>query len=188
MLQFGFHEPRSQASKTTCKHGSAKGIITSLIEESMRPTSAHSEINSTNDLPQARPQHELGRKAFINDVVALSQVFLNQSQARSIDIQLQAIRKDMCRLFHADRVRTRLLCTYLGLGTEWLSENNLIRAGLGHGDNCGIVRDPVSNQPGGTIRGSIARGKPRTVRFRGHRSPVTARRGLRLGTLSASNR
>ena len=47
----------------------------------------------------------------------------------------------MCRLFHIDNLRQRLLCTYLGPGTEWLDQSNVNWDGLGKGCNKKIVKD-----------------------------------------------
>ena len=48
----------------------------------------------------------------------------------------------MCRLFHIDNLRQRLLCTYLGPGTEWLDHSNVIWDGIGNGCNKKIVKEP----------------------------------------------
>lgn len=37
-------------------------------------------------------------------------------------IRLEIVEDDACRRFHADYVTVRLICTYFGPGTEWLSE------------------------------------------------------------------
>ena len=47
----------------------------------------------------------------------------------------------MCRFFHEDFYRQRLLCTYLGPGTEWLDHSNVNRKALGKGCNANIVKD-----------------------------------------------
>lgn len=56
-------------------------------------------------------------------------------------LRLKVIDDDGCRLFHADRVDARLLCTYLGDGTELLPEAAADRSRMGRGDN-GHVIDP----------------------------------------------
>ena len=56
-------------------------------------------------------------------------------------LRLERIDDDGCRLFHADRVDARLLCTYLGDGTELLPEAAADRSRMGRGDN-GHVIDP----------------------------------------------
>jgi hypothetical protein len=54
---------------------------------------------------------------------------------------LQSLFGDQCRIFHVDKVRLRLLTSFWGPGTEWLSEDNLMRQGLGSGHNELICRD-----------------------------------------------
>jgi hypothetical protein len=56
-------------------------------------------------------------------------------------IELQSLFGDQCRVFHVDKVRLRLLTSFWGPGTEWLSEDNLMRQGLGSGHNERICRD-----------------------------------------------
>jgi hypothetical protein len=51
-----------------------------------------------------------------------------------------------CPLFHVDRVTLRMLGTFRGPGTEWLADSEVIRKGLGHGDNDKMMT------PGATIR------------------------------------
>jgi hypothetical protein len=41
----------------------------------------------------------------------------------------------MCPRFHVDRVPCRLVCTYGGLGTEWLEDSFVERSKLGRGAN-----------------------------------------------------
>ena len=43
-------------------------------------------------------------------------------------LRLETTMDDGCRRFHADRTRLRLLCTYQGPGTEWLSNEQVDRA------------------------------------------------------------
>ena len=46
-----------------------------------------------------------------------------------------------CHRFHADRTRLRLLCTYRGPGTEWLTEAQVDRWALSNGSaNEDIIR------------------------------------------------
>lgn len=50
-------------------------------------------------------------------------------------VRLDVVANDGCRLFHVDRLRTRWICTYRGLGTQWLPDDAVDRAGLGRGNN-----------------------------------------------------
>ena len=78
---------------------------------------------------------------FINDVVKQCQFFYDLCGSSSIRVQIKIITSNMCKLFHVDNIKQRLLCTYRGAGTEWLDNSNVNREGLGHGDNLNIVKD-----------------------------------------------
>lgn len=58
----------------------------------------------------------------IDDVVQLSELFSGLAGASRINLRLEAIDGDACRRFHADVVRFRLLCTYLGPATQWVPD------------------------------------------------------------------
>ena len=93
----------------------------------------------TQELPMS--SFQLGRELFINELVNLSELFFDLTKTKNIKIQIQVIHTDMCRLFHVDNIRQRLLCTYIGPGTEWLDSSNVFRDGLGKGCNDKIVKD-----------------------------------------------
>lgn len=46
----------------------------------------------------------------------------------AVGLRLHLLRGTMCPRFHVDRVPVRLLCTYQGIGTEWLPEGKVTRA------------------------------------------------------------
>lgn len=95
-------------------------------------------ITLDEDLPEG---DEDSRQAFIDDILRLTQIFTKKIGHKRMRIQLEIIRTDMCRLFHADHIRQRLLCTYYGPGTEWLDPENTNFDGLGKGCNENIVID-----------------------------------------------
>ena len=82
-----------------------------------------------------------GRRQFIDDMTNLCDIFFKMTESKNILFQLEIVKADMCRLFHVDNMRQRLLCTYTGLGTEWLEHSNVYRDGLGKGSNNKIVKD-----------------------------------------------
>jgi hypothetical protein len=58
-----------------------------------------------------------------------------------ITLRIETLSDDGCRRFHVDRSRLRLLCTYRGPGTEWLSEEQVDRDALyGHLPNERILK------------------------------------------------
>ena len=82
-----------------------------------------------------------GRRQFIDDMIHLCEIFFKMTENKNITFQLEIVKADMCRLFHVDNMRQRLLCTYTGWGTEWLEHSNVYRDGLGKGSNKKIVKD-----------------------------------------------
>jgi len=91
------------------------------------------------DLPEGSTPE--GKENLINDMVHLGEAFFHTTLSKHVRFQLEFITGDMCRLFHTDRMRQRILCTYLGPGTEWLHHSNVKREGLRKGNNDNIVRD-----------------------------------------------
>lgn len=80
--------------------------------------------------------------AFASDVALLADAFRAATGAKNLRIRVERVPNDGCRLFHVDRVKVRLVCTYRGAGTEWLTESALNRDGLKKGSNDHIVRQP----------------------------------------------
>ena len=84
------------------------------------------------------------KKMLIDDILRLATLFHATTKSGGIKLQLQIVTTDMCRLFHVDYYRQRLLCTYLGPGTEWLDYSNVERSALGNGDNNNLVKDAAA--------------------------------------------
>ena len=75
------------------------------------------------DLPNSpNPEH---KDAFINDIIRQISFFNTLTKTPSIKVQILVVKTNKCRLFHEDFYRQRLLCTYLGPGTEWLDHSNV---------------------------------------------------------------
>ena len=81
------------------------------------------------------------KNILIDDILRLTKLFEATTKSGNIKLQLEIVTTDMCRLFHVDHYRQRLLCTYFGPGTEWLDHSNVERSALGGGDNNRIVKD-----------------------------------------------
>jgi hypothetical protein len=101
---------------------------------------------------------------------------------RSVTLRLETLRDDGCRRFHVDRVRLRLLCTYLGPGTEWLTDAQVDREALtGHRPNEAILRwgVPQRLEPFwvAMLKGGLRRRRRRSgIRSRDQRWPGPAPR------------
>ena len=81
------------------------------------------------------------KQMFIADIMRLATLFDAETISGKMNLQLKIVTTDMCRLFHVDSYRQRLLCTYLGPGTEWLDHSNVERKAIGKGSNENIVKD-----------------------------------------------
>lgn len=55
------------------------------------------------------------------DIKHLIRQFASATGSKHMEVRLAAICNDACRLFHADRMRARMVTTYRGPGTEWVS-------------------------------------------------------------------
>ncbi len=120
-------------------------------------------------------------KHWRDDLRGLANLFFSVSGGRDVVLRLETKDDDGCRRFHVDRTtHLRLLCTYRGPGTEWLTNEQVDRNAQGNGaPNERIIRfgEPSRFEPFwvGILKGSAY---PRNAR-RGlvHRSPPIA--GLR---------
>lgn len=72
-----------------------------------------------------------GRTRLTADIARLARIFAEIAGTTAVRIRLDAIDGPACRLFHADHVGLRLLCTYAGPGTEWVPDHAVARAALG---------------------------------------------------------
>jgi len=61
-----------------------------------------------------------GRAALLDDVQQLTQIFADLTGDHQLGLRLRVLDGTMCPKWHVDRLRVRLICTYLGPGTEWL--------------------------------------------------------------------
>ncbi|SNR14689.1 DUF1826 domain-containing protein [Tenacibaculum jejuense] len=73
-----------------------------------------------------------------NQLISFKQI----SQSETLRLFLATVETDMCKKFHIDVNDLRMLCTYSGSGTLWLTEDNVNREALKNfADNATIVID-----------------------------------------------
>ena len=115
------------------------------------------------------------------DLGRASALFFPLSGDRDVSLRLETTEDDACRRFHADRTHLRLLCTYRGPGTEWLTDAQVDRVAQANGapNNC-IIRDgePSQFEPFwvGVLKGDAYPGNAGHGLI--HRSPPIAGTGL----------
>lgn len=97
--------------------------------------------------------HDLIAEWLAADIGDLVQRFARLNGVENINVYLETLEDDECRLFHVDCNHLRLLCTYTGPGTEWLQNDQVDRSKLGQGDNEAIL---VSGSPQQLRPGDIA--------------------------------
>lgn len=106
-----------------------------------RPTSPDSFDDDVSALLRRR---NLDPSRFVHwrsDLARLAALFFAVSSDLGVTLRLETTSEDGCRRFHVDRTRLRLLCTYRGPGTEWLSDAQVDRvAQAGGARNDGIIR------------------------------------------------
>lgn len=108
-----------------------------ILDDTFDPDEAFEMLHE--DLPDG---HIKGQKEyFIADIIRLCSIFYSLTTSKKMRIQIEIVKTDMCRLFHQDNYRQRLLCTYIGPGTEWLNHSNVNQEALGKGCNTKIVKD-----------------------------------------------
>lgn len=89
------------------------------------------------DFTKLWPQtaHLAGYSAWLNDVAQLTTAFCELFGRQQVGLRLRTLDKAMCPRFHVDRVPVRMVCSYGGLGTEWLPEHAVDRTKLGIGND-----------------------------------------------------
>lgn len=68
-----------------------------------------------------------------HDIKVLLSQFKEVAEVKNFRMLLATVNTNMCRRFHTDVNDLRLLCTYSGPGTLWLTDDNINRRGL---DDC----------------------------------------------------
>lgn len=91
-----------------------------------------------------------GYQNWLANVEVLVAAFCELFGRREAGLRLRTLDKAMCPRFHVDRVPARMICSYGGIGTEWLPEYALDRSKLGMGGcglpdaESGLIADPTA--------------------------------------------
>jgi len=78
-------------------------------------------------------QHMAGYQAWLDDVSMLALAYCDLLDRVEVGLRLRMLNNAMCPRFHVDRVPARMICSYGGIGTEWLPEHAVDRSKLGLG-------------------------------------------------------
>ena len=72
-----------------------------------------------------------GRVRFLAELDCLTSLYVDLLGCPSIGVRLEVLNHAMCPKFHVDKTGIRLLCTYVGAGTQWLDDTYADRTKLG---------------------------------------------------------
>ena len=106
-----------------------------------------------NDVDSLLQKQGFDPTAFTNwrsDLRQLANIYFHLSKNRDVEMRLETTDEDGCTRFHVDSTQPRLLCTYQGPGTQWLTDEQVDRKAQSSGaSNEDIVRfgEPSSFAP-----------------------------------------
>lgn len=117
------------------------------------------------------------------------EVLADLTGCECVGVRLIRVEEAMCPRFHVDRVALRVVCTYLGLGTEYVASEHVERRLLGHAaggrpdEGSGLLLAPgrtLAASPGDVVllKGEVWPGN--AGRGAVHRSPLASRQAPRL--------
>lgn len=93
------------------------------IRLTMSPDASSEQLDSEMHLPAGD-----GKQALLDDIARLNILYADLLGCAHVGLRLEVLQQAMCPKFHIDRTGIRMLCTYLGPGTEWLAEEDCQRS------------------------------------------------------------
>ena len=108
-----------------------------------------------------------GRGSLLADIARLSELFAVLVDPPQLGLRLEMLERPMCPKFHVDRVALRMLCTYLGAGTEWVDVQSpadvSAQTPIQTVPTFAVALCKGSSWPGNTSRGLVHRSAAATV-------------------------
>ena len=121
-----------------------------LIENSFKGINEVVTIENVKSVITARLDstqlHTSGKSLLAEDIASIATCFMGIINEEAVRLYLKIVDNDACAKFHTDRYHLRLLCTYIGKGTEWIEEYYVNRKMLMRGENHQIIKDPMKVQ------------------------------------------
>lgn len=88
-----------------------------------------------DELDSAGYESSVARSQLASDILDLAHHFGSVMRLDKVEIRLEHITTNACKKFHGDYVTARLICTYVGPGTQWLDGNDAEDCGCGEPHN-----------------------------------------------------
>jgi hypothetical protein len=94
---------------------------------------------------------DVGHIHWVTELATLVDLFATLTDAQTVGLRVTATARATCPRFHSDQVGLRMLCSWVGEGTEWLAEEDVIRDPVRCQDSdIGLPAGPV--RPGAIVR------------------------------------
>lgn len=126
-------------TQIVCWQRHADSIITTYLQQTVTRGILNSGFRTILEAGQQFDPvflpDESDRDIFANDIHELSVLYHDLLGCPAVGLRLEVLRNAMCPRFHVDHTGIRLVCTYLGPGTEWVDDTQIDRSKLGRGAN-----------------------------------------------------
>lgn len=104
-------------------------FLEELIQKGFKPLNAFTNVDDIENLLdhhfEEHNQTNEGYRLLKEDIIELIGQFSAICNNPSFKIFFGIVDTDMCRRFHVDMYELRMLCTYEGQGTMWLTDDNI---------------------------------------------------------------
>lgn len=148
------------------------------LQNNRRATSRSSFDADVSALLREQGLDPMAFQSLRADMSRLISIFSIVSEGRELKFRLLTTDTDDCRRFHLDRLHLRLLCTYQGPGTEWLTDAQVDREALVRCRPNSEVKRYGEASRFETFWVGILRGDPKNIGYgQVHRSPPIADSG-----------
>ena len=129
---------RNELNISICKRNLNNLLIkSSEIVLDDNPNLEYSEVLKPDEVKQSLESvlgDNIKTSPFIEDVSYLSFMFCKLFDQKKLWLRLDGIDHPMCPRFHTDKIKCRLVTTYVGPATQWLPHNLVDREKLGFGN------------------------------------------------------
>ena len=165
------------------------GVNLAIWQRRGSPKIAAADLDDVDDISVALPVTELAAAVpaaldaagfgacdtalLGRDIVDLATRFASLMAIDRVAIRLEVVETDACRRFHADYVAVRLICSYVGPGTQWLDDRDAVALS----DGTDVTELNVRSIATGDV--ALFKGRDRTGTPIVHRSPPVAATGKR---------
>ena len=119
------HDPAINITICQRSVGYMEKELSSLLEAKVKIRASGTPAEIQQTLLTELQGLNLSAGNVLNDIDHLLGTFQQITQAKEFRVLISTVDSNMCRRFHTDINDLRMLCTYLGKGTLWISEENL---------------------------------------------------------------